>query len=479
MIKKILTLGLAIFAGSTLFAQTAIPGGDFETWDSTFWQEPAFYSTSNGGNNLPIGAPPNVVQAAAYHGKYGIQLTTIKQGPDTSFAYFTNSTGNPVQGQGGIPYNQKATGVRFYYKCSTIANKDTAGVMFVFKKAGSVIGVYEYKLVGNVSSYTLYSKTFSPALSVAPDSVIIAAISSIGALQGTSCYPGNSLTLDSLTYTGVASQPAMQNGDFENWIQDSLYNPAGWIVISTANPRTTDKYTGKYALELRSGVSVNNGGQVQPGYATTGKELRINNHHDTLAGGYPYAKQIDSLIFYYKYAPAAPGDTAEVNLQFNKNAKVIYNTGTYISNPEATYTRMSVPFNVGSVPDSVIIGFESSRQDNNGNVNAAYNGTVLKIDSLHFASQPITVGIMPIIVAEGIKVYPNPSDGKFSVAITNYELGITNVEVYNILGKQVCSQFTINHSPFTIDLSSMPAGVYSLKITTGKGVQYQKLIKAQ
>ncbi len=78
-----------------------------------------------------------------------------------------------------------------------------------------------------------------------------------------------------------------------------------------------------------------------------------------------------------------------------------------------------------------------------------------------------------------VLVYPNPSDGKFSVAITNYELGITNVEVYNILGEIVYSSSSVGHSQLSIDISNMPAGVYSLKITTGKGVQYQKLVKAQ
>src|ERR1700722_15993569 len=224
--RKHLLFILSLFAAGTLAAQSSVPNGNFEQWDSVLWQEPNFYYTSNSSNNIPIGAPANVVQAAPKFGTYGIQLSTIQFGADTLFAFVTNSQNNPIQGQGGIPYNQQATGVRFYYQCNTTSvGLDTAVVLFVFKNSGNVIGTYIYKLYGNVSSYTLNASTFSPALPMAPDTVIFAAISSIGPLENLSGLPGSTLTLDSITFTGVTSQPLMMNGNFENWTQASLYTP--------------------------------------------------------------------------------------------------------------------------------------------------------------------------------------------------------------------------------------------------------------
>jgi hypothetical protein len=478
--KKQLLFILSLFVVGTLAAQTAsIPDGDFEKWDSTLWQEPMFYFTSNSGNNIPIGAPANVTQTVPEHGVYGIQLSTLKFGPDTLFAYITNSNGNPVQGQGGIPYSQQATGVRFYYKCNTMSvGKDTAGVVFVFKNSGSIIGTYLYKLYGNVGSYTLNTQTFSPALPMAPDTVIFAAISSIGALQNMSGLPGTTLDLDSITFTGVASQPAMMNGDFENWIQDSLYSPVGWQVVNYGPTRTTDKYTGQYALALTTGTNPNQGGQIQWASAFTGKDVHLNNHHDTIVGGYPYANQVDSLIFYYKYDTAAYGDTADVGLQFNKSAHAIFYTGMYIT-ASASYKRMSVPFSVPSMPDSVIVSFQSS-QSRTGNVNPKYNGSTLKIDSLHFGSQPIVTG-MPLLFTGNIQVYPNPTNGTFYVNLQGFQGSVEKITVYDMSGRAIENRvYTfggIKNSVEEFDMSNYSTGVYIVKINTTQGIKYEKVSK--
>jgi hypothetical protein len=61
-------------------------------------------------------------------------------------------------------------------------------------------------------------------------------------------------------------------------------------------------------------------------------------------------------------------------------------------------------------------------------------------------------------------IFPNPNKGKFTIQVTNSELPITNMEVFNLLGEQVYSQFLISHSSFPIDLSSQPKGVYFVKL---------------
>ena len=85
---------------------------------------------------------------------------------------------------------------------------------------------------------------------------------------------------------------------------------------------------------------------------------------------------------------------------------------------------------------------------------------------------PLILGINELKVeSEKLKVYPNPSDnGKFSVVINNYELGMNNtIDVYNVLGEKACPKFVIRNSKFVIDLSSQPSGVYFYKITSAKG----------
>ncbi len=79
-----------------------------------------------------------------------------------------------------------------------------------------------------------------------------------------------------------------------------------------------------------------------------------------------------------------------------------------------------------------------------------------------------------------ISVFPNPTNGIFQLKITNYESGIRNVDILNILGQKVYSvenyQIT-KSSNYQIDLSNQPAGVYFVKVLTDKSVQVVKLIK--
>ena len=68
-----------------------------------------------------------------------------------------------------------------------------------------------------------------------------------------------------------------------------------------------------------------------------------------------------------------------------------------------------------------------------------------------------------------VSVYPNPSSGNYKFQITNYAMQKVNIEVFNVLGEKVYSKFTVHNSPFTIDLSSNPNGIYLYRITSENG----------
>jgi hypothetical protein len=67
------------------------------------------------------------------------------------------------------------------------------------------------------------------------------------------------------------------------------------------------------------------------------------------------------------------------------------------------------------------------------------------------------------IVSDNFTIYPNPTKGQLS--IRNYQLGITNVEIYDVAGRYV-QQFPIPNSQLfiDIDISHLAKGVYYLKI---------------
>jgi hypothetical protein len=65
-------------------------------------------------------------------------------------------------------------------------------------------------------------------------------------------------------------------------------------------------------------------------------------------------------------------------------------------------------------------------------------------------------------------VYPNPSNGKFNVQLSETSSQLS-VEVYNVLGEKVLSQLSTVNYPLSIDLSSQPTGIYLYRVTNKDG----------
>lgn len=71
------------------------------------------------------------------------------------------------------------------------------------------------------------------------------------------------------------------------------------------------------------------------------------------------------------------------------------------------------------------------------------------------------------------KMYPNPVKGDIIYFSSKSDL---NVEIYNVLGKQVLTA-TINTKKKFINISNLNKGVYLVKLTSNEGVVIKKMIK--
>jgi len=74
-----------------------------------------------------------------------------------------------------------------------------------------------------------------------------------------------------------------------------------------------------------------------------------------------------------------------------------------------------------------------------------------------------------------VHVYPNPTTGK--LRITNYELRIEGIEIFDIYGRKISSHHLITTSSNQIDISHLPEGVYFVKIQTEAGEVVKKVVK--
>jgi hypothetical protein len=388
--KKTLQTIVAVLAVSCASAQVSVPNGGFEHWNVTTWYDLVGY-VDNNSQNIGKGLPANTIRdAAAYHGNYALTVYSLVQNGDSTAGYVLNGNATNSGLTGGIPYSQNPTGIRFHYKYSRVNPNDSGVVIVQLKNSGSIIGGALIKL-GPAATYTLYTGAL-PHVGT-PDTLLFGVVSTVAVLNNQPVDSGSVLTIDSVLFTGGVSQPANFNGDFEQWTSDSFATLNQWQVSSNYPLfyRSTDAYTGKYALQASSfsQPSGNNGNGPDSSYEQVFSTGTFGNF-GTVQGGYPFSNQIDTLEFYYKYSSGGIGDdSASVNMTF-KQGGVLFpgSVGMWLP-PAATYTRVRVPFNLGSTPDSVIITLQTQKTFREDSTYA--NGNLLTVDNMRFLSQSVPV----------------------------------------------------------------------------------------
>jgi len=478
--KKNLLLFALVYFAVTAYGQNAIPNGNFETWNTVTYDYPQNYPYNSNYDVLyryQSLLPFNVVKTTpAYHGNSALKLTTVSSSTENAIGYFINANpdnGNPYNWTGGMPYNQKPTGITGYYKYN-VATGDTALIFAVFSKNGVNIGTYILPIGQLHTEYTSFNFTFSPALSATPDSVIFAATSS-NIMANENGVAGSELILDNVSFTGVTSQPEMMNGDFENWESQTNYTVANWYNQGESEgvTRTTDAYKGEYGIVLKTymGTDQNSNPVARAGQIATGYYPKDCNGNCQQMGGYSFSNQIDTLAFWYKYTPSVITDSANIYLQFKKNGLPINGRSDKLP-PSVDYRYFEIPFNVYSEPDTVIVNIQSSSWED---MSVSSVGSVLTIDEVHFKSQPILyTGLSAFVAKDQLSVFPNPSEGKFRI---QNEAGIKQVIVYNILGKKVYSKIYSNlEKSNEIDLTKFQKGIYFLEIYNGTKKQTEKIV---
>jgi len=97
--------------------------------------------------------------------------------------------------------------------------------------------------------------------------------------------------------------------------------------------------------------------------------------------------------------------------------------------------------------------------------NVSGNGAAMYIDNIKIPGG--TTDIPTVVSTPSVKVYPNPNNGQFTIALSN----ATNnplVKIYNVLGEEVYTS-TLRNETNAINLSSQPKGIYIYRVFTETG----------
>jgi hypothetical protein len=112
---------------------------------------------------------------------------------------------------------------------------------------------------------------------------------------------------------------------------------------------------------------------------------------------------------------------------------------------------------------------------NNANVLIAFKGTsgygnYAWVDDININS---VIGIEDAALANAVSVYPNPSNGVFTIE-AGYGQTV-GVHVLNQMGQEVVKSFEMNTATSTIDLSNQAAGTYFILINDGDKIASKKV----
>jgi len=460
MKRTLLTLAAAISIAGSSQAQVIANGG-LESWQTVQTDNPTGWVTSNREGGLFSGVITTSKSTDSHGGSSAIKIETKVDGTDLRFGYFTNSDGDPLAGEGGVPYSQRPTHITGWYKSNIVAG-DSAIVLVIFKKAGTVVSMDMFKLYGVHSSYTQFS--FPLTLAVDPDSVIIAAASS-NAITEVGVAAGSTITVDDLAFSGTSITQPIPGGDFESWLTASYNYLNDWFTYgddAAGVARTSDSYKGDYALVLTT--EAGGGGGTAYGSGITNAD-----YDGPSMSGVPYNHANDTLVFWYKYTPQG-NDSAMASVSLNKNGSPV--GGSFIRLPAAaSYTKVVMPLTPMMTPDSIRIDIASSI---NGGGNTPVEGSMLWVDEIQLTSQPLTTGVRNIFRADSrLSVYPNPFADRIELTLEEYT-GDIQYTLNDITGKIVAAG-----KGNTIATSELGKGIYFITVSDGNEVLAVKKIVKQ
>jgi hypothetical protein len=101
---------------------------------------------------------------------------------------------------------------------------------------------------------------------------------------------------------------------------------------------------------------------------------------------------------------------------------------------------------------------------------------LIKTDSLGFAPYGVAEEKPVLHERIALSVEPNPTSGVTRIRYTLPGSIQANLRVYDVFGRQVYSSFGLRASSSQLDLRSMPAGVYLLRLDSDLGSATRKLV---
>lgn len=427
-----------------LAQNTPLQNMDFENWTTKSHIEAEGWKD----NNPHAPQTPDYVSKVSGVSNSAIRLQTIGQIFAVP-AYIANTTGNAKQGQGGAPFFAgKPTHLNGYYRYDVVAN-DSAQIYVILKKNGNILTRDSLMVKGSQSAFTAFSMPISP-LSATPDSVIITIVSSIKYDILAPLVEGTFIEVDELSFSNGTVNYSIPNGNFDSWPTVNVETCDGWPVTGDG-VKTTDKYSGSYAMKLTTKPNASNALEAGVLYGNT----------------IPLSQQYtDTLIGYYKYLPQG-SDQGYIEIWLFKDHQNPPEVLSFTFKAASVYTKFIIPLTSNDPIEDMSFRIMSS-------YNAPKNGSVFIIDKMELHSGK------PVSIKDGnrqqFSVYPNPATDELKIQFNNVQAA-ASVYVLDIKGSPMIEKNITNSALVSVPVSQLPKGIYYYEIRTGENISRGKFAK--
>ncbi len=180
----------------------------------------------------------------------------------------------------------------------------------------------------------------------------------------------------------------------------------------------------------------------------------------------------DTLVIYYSL------DCGKTFTQiYSKGGTVLSTTGTNYVTTGADTNSLGcfVPLNYNWRTDTIHIPAISGKTGVMFSFeNLSGNGSPLYIDNINIPGVPTSI---PSVSSNpSVKVYPNPSNGQFTINLTNIS-GTPYVKIYNVLGQEVY-QNQLKNQNNQINLGTQAKGIYIYRVfnETGSAISTGRIV---
>jgi hypothetical protein len=284
------------------------------------------------------------------------------------------------------------------------------------------------------------------------------------------------------TLVTSAMEPNTGNGS-TGWWTFNLYNSSFLGSSPISVTRVTDTvHSGTYAARIESKVYTSTSWNI---YNSYGIPFIGHPYNDTLgilfngtvnvspasySPGIPCSSKLTQYKFWYQYNPNG-NDTAECRVALLSSGNLVAG-GVFKTNVATSgWQQATINFTYISslTPDTLYVLYSSASLDMSPKA-----GSVLWVDDV---TVTLPTGVEEALGKENdLEIYPNPSNGNFSITPKVNHNKLQTVEIYNIVGKLIYSETIKNRSTFNINISQSPKGIYFVKFNDGEKITTEKII---